>query len=161
MQRVKSLVLSQVRLYRPFSIEAFISALPLIVQKIVVLDRTKEPGAIGEPLYLDVRTGSRRGDGKGDCRSGRTLPRPLAAGTVSVPRNSRLPWSRGYLTTLQKRSRVNHFTIGINDDVTGTSLPYDSSFSIDEKGDLQGHVLAVSAQTARLGANKNTIKIIV
>lgn len=150
--------LIQVRLYRPFSIEAFISALPTTVQKIAVLDRTKEPGAIGEPLYLDVRTALGEAMEKGIARF-KTYPKTVGGRYGLGSKEFTPAMVKGIFDNLAEAKPKNHFTIGINDDVTGTSLPYDSLFSIDEKGTYRAMFYGLGAD-GTVGANKNTIKII-
>src|SRR3990172_3540665 len=150
--------LIQVRLYRPFSIEAFTDALPTTVQKIAVLDRTKEPGAIGEPLYLDVRTALGEAMEKGIARF-KTYPKTVGGRYGLGSKEFTPAMVKGIFDNLAETKPKNHFTIGINDDVTGTSLPYDSSFSIDEKGTFRAMFYGLGAD-GTVGANKNTIKII-
>lgn len=150
--------LIQVRLYRPFSIEAFTEALPTTVQKIAVLDRTKEPGAIGEPLYLDVRTALGEAMEKGIARF-KTYPKTVGGRYGLGSKEFTPAMVKGVFDNLAEAKPKNHFTIGINDDVTGTSLPYDSSFSIDEKGTYRAMFYGLGAD-GTVGANKNTIKII-
>ncbi len=150
--------LIQVRLYRPFSIEAFTEALPTTVQKISVLDRTKEPGAIGEPLYLDVRTALGEAMEKGVARF-KTYPKTVGGRYGLGSKEFTPAMVKGIFDNLAEAKPKNHFTIGINDDVTGTSLPYDSSFSIDEKGTYRAMFYGLGAD-GTVGANKNTIKII-
>mgnify|MGYP001568108577 FL=1 len=150
--------LIQVRLYRPFSIEAFTDALPTTVQKIAVLDRTKEPGAIGEPLYLDVRTALGEAMEKGIARF-KTYPKTVGGRYGLGSKEFTPAMVKGIFDNLAEAKPKNHFTIGINDDVTGTSLPYDSSFSIDEKGTYRAMFYGLGAD-GTVGANKNTIKII-
>ena len=154
----EKLGLIQVRLYRPFSIEAFISALPSTVQKIAVLDRTKEPGAIGEPLYLDVRTALGEAMEKG-IAGFRTYPKTVGGRYGLGSKEFTPAMVKGIFDNLAETKPKNHFTIGINDDVTGASLPYDSSFSIDEKGTYRAMFYGLGAD-GTVGANKNTIKII-
>lgn len=150
--------LIQVRLYRPFSIEAFTEALPTTVQKIAVLDRTKEPGAIGEPLYLDVRTALGEAMEKGIARF-KAYPKTVGGRYGLGSKEFTPAMVKGIFDNLAEAKPKNHFTIGINDDATGTSLPYDSSFSIDEKGTYRAMFYGLGAD-GTVGANKNTIKII-
>ncbi|MBM2838121.1 MAG: nifJ [Deltaproteobacteria bacterium] len=154
----EKLGLIQVRLYRPFSIEAFTEALPTTVQKIAVLDRTKEPGAIGEPLYLDVRTALGEAMEKGIARF-KIYPKTVGGRYGLGSKEFTPAMVKGIFDNLAEARPKNHFTIGINDDVTGTSLPYDSSFSIDEKGTYRAMFYGLGAD-GTVGANKNTIKII-
>ena len=143
--------LLKVRLFRPFAIEAFVAAIPASVKSIAVLDRTKEPGATGEPLYCDVITALRRNGRRqeGDRRTLRLWP----------PRNSPRPWSRASTTSSRKARPKNHFTIGINDDVTHTSLDYDPEYSTEAPGTVRALFYGLGAD-GTVGANKNSIKII-
>ncbi|MBF8250534.1 MAG: nifJ, partial [Deltaproteobacteria bacterium] len=150
----EKLGLIQVRLYRPFSIEAFTEALPTTVQKIAVLDRTKEPGAIGEPLYLDVRTALGEAMEKGIARF-KTYPKTVGGRYGLGSKEFTPAMVKGIFDNLAEARPKNHFTIGINDDVTGTSLPYDSSFSLVEKGTYRAMFYGLGAD-GTVGANKNT-----
>ena len=148
----------KVRLYRPFSAEAFLGALPRTVRSIAVLDRTKEPGALGEPLYMDVVT---------------ALGEALAAGDARLPAMPRVIGGRYGLSSkeftpamvvavfdeLGRPALKNHFTLGITDDVTGTSLPFDRTFSI-EPDDVTRCLFFGLGADGTVGANKNSIKII-
>ena len=149
----------KVRLYRPFSIKDFVAALPATTRAIAVLDRTKEPGAVGEPLYLDVVAALREARGRGHqpCRAGAGAS--SAAATACRPRNSRRPWSRRSSTSCAKPRPKNHFTVGIVDDVTHTSLPYDAEFDIEPDDVVRAVFFGLGAD-GTVGANKNSIKII-
>ena len=140
-----------VHLYRPFSLKYLKEALPASVKRICVLDRTKEPGANGEPLYLDVKdaldelglnnilvVGGRYGLGSND-----TTPAQMLA----VFENLALPCPK------------NHFTVGINDDVTFTSLPVGEEIAMGGKGMFQAKLYGLGAD-GTVGANKNSVKII-
>ena len=107
------------RLYRPFPAERFVAALPPTVRSIAVLDRTKEPGAVGEPLYLDVRRRARRGDGPRRAAASRALPRVIG-GRYGLSSKEFTPgaWSRRSSTSWRAARPKRHFTVGINDDVT-------------------------------------------
>lgn len=118
----------KVRLYRPFASEQFVSALPKSVEKIAVLDRTKEPGSGGEPLYLDVVNAI--------FESGRTTkdgrPIKIVGGRYGLASKDFTPaMVKGVFDELSKAQPKNHFTIGINDDVTHTSLAFDPNFSTE------------------------------
>ncbi len=158
----------QVHLYRPFSVEHFIQALPASVKQIAVLDRTKEPGAAGEPLYVDVVTALMEGWG--------TSPRPSPyQGEGVMPRviGGRYGLSSKEFTPamvkgvfdelrrgeLEGRPPKNHFTIGINDDVMHTSLAYDANFSTEDPSTIRALFYGLGAD-GTVGANKNSIKII-
>lgn len=156
--RGERLGLLQVRLFRPFSVEAFAEALPGSVKAMAVLDRTKEPGAIGEPLYLDVRTACGEAMEKGITRF-RQYPR-IVGGRYGLGSKEFTPaMVKGVFENLAESSPKNHFTVGINDDVAGTSLNYDEKFTLEEKGAFRAMFYGLGAD-GTVGANKNTIKII-
>jgi pyruvate-ferredoxin/flavodoxin oxidoreductase len=156
--RGEKLGLLKVHLYRPFSVKDFVAALPTSARAIAVLDRTKEPGAIGEPLYLDVIAGLREA---------------LDAGLVRMPREPRVIGGRYGLSSkeftpamvkavfdeLAKPEPKRHFTVGIVDDVTHLSLPVDESFDV-EPDDVVRAVFYGLGADGTVGANKNSIKII-
>jgi len=139
-----------VHLYRPFSVKHLLAAVPKTVKKIAVLDRTKEPGAEGEPLYLDVKSafydvenrpvivGGRYGLGSSD-----TTPAKLIA----------------VFDNLKLNEPKNHFTVGIVDDVTFTSLPEVEEIALGGKGMFQAKFFGLGAD-GTVGANKNSVKII-
>ena len=148
----------QVRLYRPFSVEAFAAALPATVKAVAVLDRTKEPGAIGEPLYLDVRTAVGEAMEKG-WTAFKTYPR-IVGGRYGLGSKDFTPaMVKAVFDNLAADLPKNHFTVGINDDVAGTSLPVDESFTIEGKGVFRALFYGLGSD-GTVGANKNTIKII-
>lgn len=154
----EKLGLVQVRLFRPFDTDAFAQALPASVKSIAVLDRTKEPGAIGEPLYLDVRTAIGEAMEKGTTRF-KTYPR-IVGGRYGLGSKEFTPsMAKAVLDNLSEAKPKNHFTIGINDDVAGTSLDYDESFNVEGKGAYRAMFYGLGAD-GTVGANKNTIKII-
>jgi pyruvate-ferredoxin/flavodoxin oxidoreductase len=147
-----------VRLFRPFSVNDFVKALPATVKAIAVLDRTKEPGAIGEPLYLDVRTAV------GEALEKKTSPfadyPKIVGGRYGLGSKDFTPaMVKAVFDNLAASSSKNHFTVGIDDDVAGTSLAYDESFSIEGKGVFRALFYGLGAD-GTVGANKNTIKII-
>ena len=147
--------LLKVRLYRPFASGAFIEALPATVKSIAVLDRTKEPGAIGEPLYQDVLTAfcEARQDG------GLAIPK-IVGGRYGLSSKEFDPaMVRAVFEELSKPRPKNHFTIGIVDDVTHTSLSWDRSFDLESPGRVQAVFYGLGAD-GTVGANKNSIKII-
>ncbi|MDR4497457.1 MAG: pyruvate:ferredoxin (flavodoxin) oxidoreductase [Candidatus Scalindua sp.] len=147
-----------VRLYRPFDIEAFNESLPSTVKSIAVLDRTKEPGAIGEPLYLDVRTAIGEMMDRGTSKSG-VYPK-IVGGRYGLGSKDFTPsMVKAIFDNLLQEKPKNHFTIGINDDVCGTSLTYDESFDVGDKGEFRSLFYGLGAD-GTVGANKNTIKII-
>jgi pyruvate-ferredoxin/flavodoxin oxidoreductase len=141
----------RVRLYLPFSIEHFLAALPKTVKKIAVMDRTKEPGANGEPLYLDVTSAlfeNKRSDVK------------VIGGRFGLSSKEFTPaMVKGVFDELKKAEPKNHFTVGINEDVTHSSLDYDPSFSVEHPETVRCLFFGLGAD-GTVGANKNSIKII-
>jgi len=149
--------LLKVRLYRPFSIEYFINALPNTVKTLAVLDRTKEPGASGEPMYLDVvnAISERFMEGKLPFE----FPK-IIGGRYGLSSKEFTPTMiKGIYDEMKKDNPKNHFTIGINDDVTNTSLKYDHEFSIEPDETFRGMFYGLGSD-GTVGANKNSIKII-
>jgi pyruvate-ferredoxin/flavodoxin oxidoreductase len=150
--------LVSVRLFRPFSVDAFVKALPPTVKAMAVLDRTKEPGAIGDPLYLDVRTAVGEAMER-KTASFKNYPK-IVGGRYGLGSKDFTPaMVKAVFDNLSVSSPKNHFTVGINDDVAGTSLPYDESFRIEGKGVFRALFYGLGAD-GTVGANKNTIKII-
>jgi len=148
----------KVRLMRPFSLEHFLQALPPTVKSIAVLDRTKEPGSIGEPLYQDVVTALTEGftAGKGPIA---TFPK-VVGGRYGLSSKEFTPAMVARIfEELKKTNPQNHFTIGITDDVTHTSLSYDPAFSTEAPETVRAMFYGLGAD-GTVGANKNTIKII-
>jgi len=143
----------KVHLYRPFSIKHFVEALPSTVKSIAVLDRTKEPGATGEPLYQDVVAALSEGMARGE--------QPLVTGgRYGLSSKEFTPaMVKGVFDELLKDAPKNHFTVGIVDDVSGTSLDYDPNFHI-EMPDTVRCVFWGLGSDGTVGANKNSIKII-
>jgi pyruvate-ferredoxin/flavodoxin oxidoreductase len=146
----------KVRLYRPFSIDHFMNALPSTVKSIAVLDRTKEPGAGGEPLYMDIMTALREGSEKDpNLNNIRVI-----GGRYGLSSKEFTPaMVKGIYDELCKPQPKNHFTIGINDDVSHTSLDYDPVFSIEHPDTVRCVFWGLGAD-GTVGANKNSIKII-
>lgn len=148
----------KVRLYRPFSVKHLMDALPSTVEKIAVLDRTKEPGAIGEPLYQDVVTGCVEALNNGIAPF-KSMPK-IVGGRYGLSSKEFTPsMVKAVFDELKKDEPKNHFTIGINDDVTFTSLEYDHSFIIEGNDVFRGMFFGLGAD-GTVGANKNSIKII-
>ncbi len=145
----------KVRLFRPFSVEHFLQALPKTVKAIAVLDRTKEPGSTGEPLYLDVVAAINEGDALGIA-----LAPNIIGGRYGIGSKEFTPGMvKAIFDELSKAKPKNHFTIGINDDVGHTSLEYDPNFSIESKDTVQCVFWGLGSD-GTVGANKNSIKII-
>ncbi|MBI4788207.1 MAG: pyruvate:ferredoxin (flavodoxin) oxidoreductase [Chloroflexi bacterium] len=147
----------QVHLYRPFSVEHFVQALPATTKKIAVLDRTKEPGSTGEPLYMDVVTAFAESVGAGSPRP--YMPRVIGGRYGLSSKEFTPAMVKGVFDELKKPQPKNHFTIGINDDVTHTSLDYDPSFSAEDPNMVRAMFWGLGAD-GTVGANKNSIKII-
>ncbi len=148
----------KVRLYRPFDAKAFVSALPATVKSIAVLDRTKEPGSLGEPLYGDVRTaiGEMMSEG---VYPGEGYP-VIVGGRYGLGSKEFTPaMVKGILDNLNADKPKNRFTIGINDDVTGSSLDFDASWSVDSGERIECMFYGLGSD-GTVGANKNSIKII-
>lgn len=148
----------KVRLYRPFHVQRFMEALPASTKVLAVLDRTKEPGATGEPLYQDVLTALHEGldQGWGHLT---TMPR-LVGGRYGLSSKEFTPaMVEGIFRELEKPRPANHFTVGINDDISGTSLPYDPEFSVEKDNVIRALFYGLGSD-GTVGANKNSIKII-
>jgi pyruvate-ferredoxin/flavodoxin oxidoreductase len=148
----------KVRLFRPFSIEHFIAALPKTVKSISVLDRTKEPGSLGEPLYQDVITAISEVMASGKAPFAK-FPR-IVGGRYGLSSKEFTPaMIKAVFDDLKKPEPANHFTVGINDDVTHLSLPYDPAFTVEADDVFRGKFFGLGAD-GTVGANKNSIKII-
>ena len=141
----------RVRLYRPFSAEHFLKALPESVKSIAVLDRTKEPGAAGDPLYLDVINALYEGNRR-DIR--------VVGGRYGLSSKEFTPaMVKAVLDNLKLPEPKNHFVVGINEDVTHTSLDYDANFSVEHPETVRCLFFGLGSD-GTVGANKNSIKII-
>src|ERR1035437_9605217 len=154
----EKLGLLKVRLYRPFASEAFLAALPATVKSIAVLDRTKEPGALGEPLYQDVITAFSEAFSSGTAPFAQQ-PRMIGGRYGLSSKEFSPAMAKGVFDELKKTQMKNHFTIGIDDDVTHTSLAYDSEFSTEDPRTVRALFYGLGAD-GTVGANKNSIKII-
>lgn len=141
----------QVILYRPFSMKHLFAAIPETVKKIGVIDRLKEVGAVGEPLYEDVCSAYNEFDGE----------RPvIVGGRYGLSSKDTDPTCvKAVFDNLYKEKPQNHFTIGIVDDVTHTSLEQDANFEVDNKGTISCKFWGLGSD-GTVGANKNSIKII-
>ncbi len=145
-----------VRLYRPFSLEHLIKGLPASIRSIAVLDRTKESGAAGEPMYQDILSTLVDAFQQGKLKK---LPN-IIGGRYGLSSKEFTPaMVKAVFDELKKERPRNGFTVGINDDVTFTSLDYDPTFKLDETEWRQGLFFGLGAD-GTVGANKNTIKII-
>jgi pyruvate-ferredoxin/flavodoxin oxidoreductase len=146
----------QVHLFRPFSASDLLRALPLTAENIAVLDRTKEPGSAGEPLYQDVVTAFAEAQGSG--RHSR-MPR-IVGGRYGLSSKEFTPaMVRAIFDNLAQPSPKNHFTVGITDDVSQSSLAWDPEFVVDDP-DVVGCTFYGLGADGTVGANKNSIKII-
>ncbi len=146
----------KVRLFRPFSIKHFTAVLPKSVKTIAVLDRTKEPGGVGEPLYLDIVSALVEDGWKNNAS---VLPKVIG-GRYGLSSKEFTPGMvKGIFDEMKKENPKNHFTIGINDDVTHTSLSYDENFVIESKQGVRAIFYGLGSD-GTVGANKNSIKII-
>jgi pyruvate-ferredoxin/flavodoxin oxidoreductase len=142
----------KVRLYRPFDMQMFVDAFPKTVKSIAVMDRCKEPGAGGEPLYLDVVTAFHEAwDGP--------MPRIVGGRYGLGSKEFNPPMIKAIFDNLSASKPKNHFTVGIEDDVTHTSLSYDPDFSIEPDNVVRAIFHGLGAD-GTVGANKNSIKII-
>ena len=147
-----------VRLYRPFSIEHFIKAIPTSAKRVTVLDRTKEPGATGEPLYQDVVASIFEG------RVNKWLPEDFApllvCGRYGLSSKEFTPaMVKGIVDNMKSAKPKNHFTVGINDDVSGSSIHYDEADYNEAKDVFRGLFFGLGSD-GTVSANKNSIKII-
>ena len=139
-----------VHLYRPFSAKHFLAAVPKTVKRIAVLDRTKEPGANGEPLYLDVK----------DCFYGRENAPIIVGGRYGLSSKDTTPAQiLSVFENLAMPLPKNHFTVGIVDDVTFTSLPMKEEIALGGEGMFEAKFYGLGAD-GTVGANKNSVKII-
>ena len=142
----------KVRLYRPLDVKRFVEALPSTVKAIAVLDRTKEPGSAGEPLYLDVVNAIHE--------EWHSLHPKIIGGRYGLSSKEFNPaMIKGVFDNLALEKPKNHFTIGINDDLSHTSLDYDRNFSIEPDSVVRAMFYGLGSD-GTVGANKNSIKII-
>ena len=141
----------KVRLYRPFDAKAFVNKLPMTVRSIAVLDRTKEPGSGGEPLYLDC-VNALYEQGRSDLR--------MVGGRYGLSsKEFTPPMIKAVFDNLAEASPKNHFTVGIDDDLSHTSLPFDPASSIEPDEVVRAQFFGLGAD-GTVGANKESIKII-
>jgi pyruvate-ferredoxin/flavodoxin oxidoreductase len=156
--------LLKVRLYRPFSVEHFLAALPVSVKTIAVLDRTKEPGAAGEPLYQDVITALHEGMKDQGGRMNQE-PVPLSfprviGGRYGLGSKEFTPaMVKSVFDEMTSTDPKNHFSVGIVDDVTNNSLPFDPNFTTEAGDQVRALFWGLGAD-GTVSANKNSIKII-
>jgi len=157
-ERGEKVGMIRVHLYRPFSVKHFLQAIPSSVKAIAVLDRTKEPGSEGEPMYKDVVTAMAEAVTEG------ILPTPgmpkIVGGRYGLSSKEFTPaMVKGVLDNLKLNKPKNHFTIGIHDDVTHTSLDYDAALITESDKAVRAMFFGLGAD-GTVGANKNSIKII-
>jgi len=150
--------LVKIRMYRPFPLQAFIDALPKTVKKMAVLDRTKEPGALGEPMYLDVRTAI------GEAMQLKMFKFDgypmIVGGRYGLGSKEFTPAHvKAVFDNLDAESPINGFTVGIEDDVTNLSLKYDANWLTPQDGVYNAMFFGLGSD-GTVGANKNTAKII-
>jgi pyruvate/2-oxoacid:ferredoxin oxidoreductase alpha subunit/pyruvate/2-oxoacid:ferredoxin oxidoreductase beta subunit len=148
----------QVRLYRPFDTQRLVAAFPATTRAVAVLDRTKEPGSAGEPLYLDCLTALHEGLQSGWLPMP-TLPRVIGGRYGLGSKEFTPAMVKGIFDHLATAAPKNHFTVGIQDDVSHASLPYDAAFSIEPDDVVRALFYGLSSD-GTVGANKNAIKII-
>ncbi len=148
--------LVKVRLFRPFDIASCLASLPASVKSIAVLDRMKEPGSSGEPLYLDIVNAIHEGTAKGIVK----IAPSIIGGRYGLSSKEFTPaMVKAVFDNLSAAEPKNHFTVGIDDDVTHTSLEYDHSFSIEPEEVFRAMFYGLGSD-GTVGANKNSIKII-
>ena len=148
----------KVHLYRPFDVEAFSKAVPATATKIAVLDRTKEPGSIGEPLYGDIRTAV------GEAMHNKWIAFKdwpvIVGGRYGLGSSEFTPaMVKGVFDNLNQDNPKNHFVVGIVDDVTDSTLDFDPAFSVEDEGTYRAMFYGLGSD-GTVGANKNSIKII-
>jgi pyruvate-ferredoxin/flavodoxin oxidoreductase len=145
-----------VHLFRPFSADAFVAALPSTVRSVAVLDRTKEPGAPGEPLYQDVVTALAEQVAAGRLPA---MPRVIGGRYGLASKEFDPPMAKAVFDELAKEEPKNHFTVGIVDDVTFTSLEVDRSFTTEREDVVRALFYGLGAD-GTVSANKSSVKII-
>jgi len=154
-ERGERVGVAQVRLYRPFPARALVDALPASVRRVAVLDRTKEPGSIGEPLFLDVVAALTEAAQDGE----RVMPR-VSGGRYGLSSKEFTPGMvAGVFEELAGERPRRQFTVGIIDDVSGTSLTYDPALDIEPPETIRAVFFGLGSD-GTVGANKNTIKIL-
>ncbi len=152
--------LVKVRLYRPFNAQAFVAALPPSVRAIAALDRTKEPGSVGEPLYLDVVASlADHWEERFEESPSKPLPRVIGGRYGLSSKEFTPAMARAVFDELGSDRPKRRFTIGIIDDVTGTSLKWDPAFH-EEPADVLRAVFYGLGSDGTVGANKNSVKIV-
>ncbi len=148
--------LLKVHLFRPFAAEYFVKALPASVKAVAVLDRSKEPGSAGEPLYQDVVTACAEAVNSGQIAS---MPRVIGGRYGLASKEYTPAMAKAVFDELAKDKPRPHFTVGIEDDVTRMSLSYDAGFTTEGKETVRAMFYGLGSD-GTVGANKNSIKII-
>ena len=148
----------KVRLYRPFSAAHLLDAIPSTAKTIAVLDRTKEPGGIGEPLYQDVLTAIAEGVMNGKAKF-KTMPRIIGGRYGLASKEFTPAMIKGVFDEMNSPESKNHFTVGIVDDVTETSIDYDPEFTTEPDEEVRAVFWGLGSD-GTVSANKNSIKII-
>ncbi|MFZ2641988.1 MAG: pyruvate:ferredoxin (flavodoxin) oxidoreductase [Verrucomicrobiia bacterium] len=148
----------KVRLFRPFCPKALIEALPATVKSIAVLDRTKEPGSLGEPLYLDMVAGLTEALASGYGKL-KAMPKILCGRYGLSSKEFTPAMVKVVFDNLAAAKPKNHFTVGITDDVSNTSLPFDPEYSTESDKVVRAMFYGLGSD-GTVGANKNSIKII-
>ena len=157
-ERGEKIGLLKVRLYRPFDVRSFVEALPATVKAVAVLDRTKEPGSAGEPLYLDCLAALHEGLNAGWAPFN-SMPK-VVGGRYGLSSKEFTPaMIKAVFDNLAGGGIKNHFTIGIRDDVTGLSLDYEPAFSVEPESVFRALFYGLGSD-GTVGANKDTIKLI-
>ncbi|MEN8163831.1 MAG: pyruvate:ferredoxin (flavodoxin) oxidoreductase, partial [Acidobacteriota bacterium] len=148
----------KVRMYRPFAADTFLAALPPTTKALAVMDRTKEPGCVGDPMYIDVMTvfNEARTEGKSPFE---TEPLLLGGRYGLSSKEFNAPMVKAIFDNLAADTPKNHFTVGIIDDISHTSLPVDDDFDIAPDDVFRGVFFGLGSD-GTVGANKNSIKII-
>lgn len=150
--------LIKVRLYRPFDVKGLMDVMPATVKKISVLDRTKEPGALGEPLFLDVVSAIEEAISNGTAPF-KAFPK-VVGGRYGLGSKEFTPaMVKGVFDDLDAAKSLNHYAVGVEDDVTGNYIKYDSAFTTADKDTFRGMFYGLGSD-GTVGANKNSIKII-
>jgi len=155
-ERGEKIGVIQVHLYRPFSVVPVFAALLSSARAVAVLDRTKEPGSTGEPLYQDIIVALSEASAEGRLQM---VPRVIGGRYGLSSKEFTPAMVKGILDELEMDRPKNHFTVGITDDVSHTSLDYDPSFSTEPENVFRAMFFGLGAD-GTVGANKNTIKII-
>jgi pyruvate-ferredoxin/flavodoxin oxidoreductase len=143
--------LVKVRLYRPFDVDAFMAAVPVTAKAVTILDRTKEPGAVGEPLYTDICAAY--------IEKGEAPPKIIGGRYGLSSKEFNPPMVKSVYDNMSAAEPKRHFTIGINDDVTHLSLPVEPGFKAEPEGNIRAKFWGLGAD-GTVGANQSAIKII-